>query len=84
MPRLSGSAYSATTAYTVGQQIYYSSTTLPGNFYDCAVTTTAGQSPDTTAASWTLVELPRMFEDYLKFEAEGQVRHEHKRDAPLR
>lgn len=69
IPPLSGAVYSATATYSVGQQVYYSSATLAGNFYDCAVTTTAGQSPDTTAASWAIVELPRMFEDYLKFAA---------------
>lgn len=65
IPRLSGSTYSATATYAVGDQIYYSSATTAGNFYDCASATTAGQSPDTHASKWSIVNLPRMFEDYL-------------------
>lgn len=65
-PRLTGAAYSATTAYTAGQQIYYSSTTTAGNFYDCATSTSAGESPDSAAAKWSVVSIPFPFKFYLQ------------------
>lgn len=65
-PVLSGAVYSASATYAATQQIYFSSTTTPGNFYDCVTATTAGQSPDTTAAKWAIVEIPRLFQRYLE------------------
>jgi hypothetical protein len=64
-PRLSGDAFVATTIYATGQQVYFSSAAFPGNFYDCAATTAAGESPETTPGKWTLVEIPTEFENYL-------------------
>ena len=63
--QLTGDAWDQTTAYTVGRQVYYQTTSTRGNFYDCAVTTTAGQSPATTPASWTVVDIPGPFSLYL-------------------
>ena len=57
-PSLTGALYSATATYAVGDQIYFEASNGVGNFYDCIVATTAGQSPTTTPASWDLVELP--------------------------
>lgn len=65
-PRLHGSPYSASAAYTANvDQIYYSSASTLGNFYDCITTTTAGQTPDTHAAKWQVVEIPYIFKSYL-------------------
>jgi hypothetical protein len=63
--QLVGDTYSATTAYAVGQQIYYTTSLGVGNFYDCIVTTTAGQSPATTPASWSVVQIPYIFSQHL-------------------
>jgi len=65
-PDLTGDEYSGTTTYAVGNQIYYSvSTGGSGDFYNCITATSAGESPTTDAAKWSVVELPRMFELYL-------------------
>ena len=69
IPRLSGSAYSATATYAVGDQVYFSSATVPGNFYDCVTATSAGESPSSASAKWSIVNIPRMFEDYLSWGA---------------
>lgn len=62
---LTGDTYSATTAYTAGQQIYYTTTGGIGNFYDCVTSTSAGDSPVSAAAKWSLVEIPYIFGQYL-------------------
>lgn len=65
-PLLTGCAFNAAAVYASGQQVYYTSTaTGKGNFYNCLATTTAGQTPDTTPASWSLVQLPYIFRQYL-------------------
>lgn len=66
---LKGDVFDATATYAVDDQIYYSSTTTPGNFYVCTVVTTAGQDPDDTAASWSKVSIPLIFSDYLQLGA---------------
>jgi hypothetical protein len=61
-PRLKGNYYSAALVYTPGQQIYFDNAgTQVGNFYDCVTTTVAGESPSTTAAKWTVVQIPDFF-----------------------
>jgi len=71
-PMLTGAAYSATATYSVNEQVYYENATYAsstpagtGNFYTCAVATTAGEDPLGTAASWTLAEIPYIFQNYL-------------------
>jgi len=70
-PALVGDTFSTSATYTANlDQVYYRSSSTPssypGNFYDCIVTTTAGQSPETTAASWRLIEIPRLFQRYIE------------------
>ena len=68
--RLFGDTFSATATYTASlDQVYYSSTSTRGNFYNCAVTTSAGQDPDDTPASWTIVNVPLIFQRYLELGA---------------
>ncbi len=69
IPRLSGDTFSPTATYAVGNQVYFSSATVAGNFYDCVATTSAGESPSSAAAKWSIVNLPRMFEDYMAYGA---------------
>lgn len=67
-PVLLGDEFSTTGTYTaLVDQVYFagSTTSYPGNFYDCIVNATAGQSPQTTAASWQIVNIPRLFERYI-------------------
>lgn len=39
-------------------QCYFTDTAGRGNFYQCAVATSAGQSPATTPASWSKIQIP--------------------------
>ena len=65
-PTLTGDLFDATLIYTSGRQVYFvSPTTGTGDFYNCTATTTAGQSPATTPASWSVVALPYAFREYL-------------------
>jgi hypothetical protein len=70
-PELFGDVYDATVAYAVGDQIYFKSGTGDriGNFYNCIVATSAGESPSTTAASWSIVEMPLFLEVFLQHAA---------------
>jgi len=67
-PVLRGAVFDATSVYAVGRQVYFSSTTgpTPGNFYDVVTLTTAGQTPLTHAAKFSLVQIPRIFDRYLQ------------------
>jgi hypothetical protein len=60
-PSFTGDTYSATTDYAVDDQVYYSTT---GQFYDMTVDAVAGTIP-TTTANWTVVSIPKNFENYL-------------------
>jgi hypothetical protein len=64
-PVLLGGTFSTTATYAVGDQVYFSSATTKGNFYDCATATSAGESPDSAAAKWTKVQLPLDMAAYL-------------------
>ncbi len=60
-PDYSASAYDATAAYAVDDQILFTNSSNVVNFYKCLIATSAGQSPTTTAASWSLLEIPEVF-----------------------
>lgn len=66
---LTGDVYSSTATYAAGQQVYFTTTAGIGNFYDCATATSAGESPVSAAAKWTLVEIPYIFSQYLIWSA---------------
>lgn len=65
-PHLWGNKWSATTLYTAGQQVFYRSAALAGNFYTATAGVFAGESPETTPGSWARVELPYIFKEYLE------------------
>lgn len=69
VPQFTGDTYSATATYSVDQQIYFTSSTGYGDFYKCIVATSAGQSPDTTAASWEVIPLYDVFLQYCTYQA---------------
>lgn len=64
-PRLTGALWDATLSYAEGDQIYYTSTSTPANFFTANGATTPGDSPDLTPALWDVVELPLLFHEYL-------------------
>lgn len=61
---LIGGDWASGSAYAVGDQVLFTSGSVK-NFYTCAVVTTAGQSPTTHPASWTLLEIPYLFQAYM-------------------
>lgn len=65
-PTLTGNPFDPALIYVAGAQAYYvNPVTGTGDFYNCTVTTTAGQSPTTTPASWAVIALPYIFREYL-------------------
>lgn len=66
VPRLFGDEYASGTAYTAGQQIYYSAGAVRGDFYTVLETTTAGQTPESHASKFSKVSIPEVFGAYLK------------------
>lgn len=70
-PNWTGTAYSASSTYTVGQQVYYTTTAGPSDYYTCIVATTAGQSPDTNPNSWQVITVWDTFLNYCTYSAYG-------------
>lgn len=64
VPRYSGATLSTSSAYAVGDKVYYTTTAGAGNYYVCAATATAGQTPATHAAKWTIQDIPYTFFEY--------------------
>lgn len=64
-PLLTGSDYSATATYAIGDQVLFNASGDTLNFYNCLVATTAGESPSTKPSQWELVEIPYIFQTYL-------------------
>lgn len=80
-PNYAGSAYSAMATYAVDDQILFTNAAGVLDFWKCVVATSAGQSPDTTAASWTELKLPSVFlkfvtyastADYFRMDAQSE------------
>lgn len=65
-PVLIGDPYSATATYAVNDQISFESASTVLNFYDCVTATSAGESPDSAAAKWQIVDIPRFMTRFLK------------------
>ncbi len=57
-PSFTGDDYDTAVAYDVGDQILFEDADGVKNFYKCIVATSAGQSPSTTAASWSILSIP--------------------------
>lgn len=62
---LTGGDYSATATYAVGDQILFNSSGSVKNFYACVTATSAGESPTTAAAKWSIIEIPYLFQPFL-------------------
>ncbi len=92
-PSFEGDLYSPTVVYYQGAQVYFDSGSgtgsytpvlgkpHSGNFYVCtAVSTTAGQNPNTHPSLWTKIEIPYVFGSFMSwgsaanwFVSEGQI-----------
>lgn len=67
MPNFTGLDYSGASTYAVNDQILFTDSTGVMNFWKCIVATSAGQSPDTTPASWSILQLPQFLFQYVVF-----------------
>lgn len=63
--RLFGADYDSSSTYSIGDQIYYSSSSERGNYYNCIASAAAGETPDTDPDKWEKVEIPARFEQFL-------------------
>ena len=59
-PELTGNTYDTDSAYASGDQVYSG-----GQFYDANTSVAVSESPDSTPASWDVVEIPYIFQNYL-------------------
>lgn len=64
-PELTGDVWSNTATYAAGDQVYFSSATVKGNFYVCVTATSAAESPASAPAKWAIIEIPYIFKDFL-------------------
>lgn len=65
VPVLRGDVFSTVTNYAIGDQVYYASATVRGDFYECTVTAPAGDYDVSASSSWSKVEIPLIFAEYL-------------------
>ncbi len=74
-PDFFGADYSAEATYAVGDQIYYASgsDSYEGDYWECLVATSAGESPQTTAASWLRLEVPAAFTETIAYGAAADL-----------
>ena len=61
MPLFFGDAFDATAVYPVGDQVSFENSEGVTDYWKCVVQTTASQTPDSTPASWSVVEIPSVF-----------------------
>ena len=67
-PSFTGSTYSASATYSVDDQVYFVNSASVGNYWKCLVATSAGQSPDTTSNSWSVISLWTTFINYCTYQ----------------
>ena len=66
-PDFAAADYSGSTAYSLGDQVYFTYSNGYSDFWQCTATTTAGQSPETNPEKWYLLQVPYMFLDYVVY-----------------
>ena len=59
-PELKGSTYSTDSSYSSGDQVYSN-----GQFYEANTSVSVNESPSNTPASWDIVQIPYIFQNYL-------------------
>lgn len=61
-----GADYSGSATYAAGDIVYFASgtSTYEGDFWTCVSATSAGQSPSTTAAKWSVNAIPAFLADF--------------------
>lgn len=68
-PVFFGSVFNAALTYAAGNTMYYTSTAGVLNYYTCLIATSAGQTPDTTPASWAVIPIPYVLFEYCVYNA---------------
>lgn len=68
-PLLSGAVLDTTKAYATGAQVYFVPSVGNGNLYDCVTSASAGETPDSAPAKWSVVQIPLRFQGYLIWSA---------------
>lgn len=68
-PVFAGANYNAASTYAYGNTMYYTTTAGVSDYYSCAVATTAGQNPDTTPSSWSVIPIPYVLFEYCVYDA---------------
>ncbi len=68
-PNWNGDVFDTAATYAVDEQMYFTNSIGNGDYYKCLVATTAGQSPDTTAASWQVLTVYDEFFQYAIYRA---------------
>ena len=66
-PMLRGARFDSTVDYAVDDQMYFTTPSGRGNFYDAIVDPAVGESPVTAPTKWRLVEIPYEFYGYLTY-----------------
>lgn len=64
-PELTGAVWDEDASYAAGEQVYFKDSGAVGNFWNCVSDAAAGESPESAAAKWALVELPKFLERFL-------------------
>jgi hypothetical protein len=84
-PEFRGEIFDPLATYTAGEDTVYfegSTTDLEGDYWKCIVTTVAGESPETTPASWERLAFPqwlrtpvarKAFADWLRYGAQREA-----------
>lgn len=70
-PIFTGNAWSSSSTYAASNTVYYTTNAGPADYYTCVTTTTSGQSPDTTPASWAVIAIPYVFFPYCVYNSYG-------------
>lgn len=71
LPMFTGTDYSASTAYAVDAQVYFTDAANNGNYYKCVEATTPGDSPSTAPSKWEVIPLYTVFFQYCIYRAFG-------------
>ena len=70
-PLFTGDTYSASSTYSVDQQIYFTNAAGYGDFYKCVVAAAITESPTTTPASWEIIPFYDVFLPYCTYQSYG-------------
>lgn len=71
LPDYTGDTFDATATYAVDDQVYFVDSDGDGDYYKCLVATIAGQSPESTPLSWSVLPIYATFFQFIVYQAFG-------------